>query len=430
MKAPSYLLAVLLFVPIFLSAQVNTGSDGSDGVLNPQTDLVIDMADHPNGIYQYSSVNVPTGVTVTFVPNVHGPPVVWLVQTSVLVDGTVDVSGHGNIGLAGGLPGPGGWRGGEGGQQASDGEGPGGGPKGTGTSSIQNGKFLGSTDYLIPLLGGSGGGGTDADGSNFNIGDEGGGGGGGAILIAASEVTVNGIVRAGGGHGGYYASWGSGGAIRIVAAEIAGTGSFDTNTPYGNNGRIRFDSYHTIFSGQISGEFSQGFQPIIIPPVGVGAQLRIVSVAGQAVTTTPTGELATPDVVISSEQTNPVPIVVECENVPLNSLIYVNVKPLSGETLSSLATRNGGTDASSTATTNFNLPRGGGLIWAQATIGLFSSSASSVGGNNKHGQSYSKTGLTVGGERFEKMEITAVLGGEQRITYLTESGKRIPALIR
>jgi len=61
-------------------AQVNSGSNGSDGAFNPATSVVINMADHPNGIYQYSSVNIQTNVTVTFTPNANNTPVVWLVQ--------------------------------------------------------------------------------------------------------------------------------------------------------------------------------------------------------------------------------------------------------------------------------------------------------------------------------------------------------------
>src|SRR5438046_3142436 len=64
-------------------AQVNSGSNGSDGAFNPTTNTVINLADHPNGIYQYTSVNVPTNVTVTFIPNANNTPVVWLVQGSV-----------------------------------------------------------------------------------------------------------------------------------------------------------------------------------------------------------------------------------------------------------------------------------------------------------------------------------------------------------
>ena len=102
-------------------AQVNTGSNGSDGALdfssiNYTTNIVINMADHPNGIYQYTSVNIPTNVTVTFIPNANNSPVTWLVQNNVVINGTVDVSGQvGQHSGPGGQGGPGGWHGGNGG---------------------------------------------------------------------------------------------------------------------------------------------------------------------------------------------------------------------------------------------------------------------------------------------------------------------------
>ncbi len=68
---------------------VNSGSNGSDGAFNPTTNTVVDMADHPDGIYHYTSVNIPADVTVSFIPNAKNTPVVWLVQSSVTIAGTV-----------------------------------------------------------------------------------------------------------------------------------------------------------------------------------------------------------------------------------------------------------------------------------------------------------------------------------------------------
>ena len=86
-----FLLATLL--PMLTHAQVNSGSNGSDGAFNPTTNMVINMADHPNGIYQYTSVNI-SNVTVTFIPNANNTPVVWLVQSNCVINGTVDLSGQ------------------------------------------------------------------------------------------------------------------------------------------------------------------------------------------------------------------------------------------------------------------------------------------------------------------------------------------------
>ncbi len=193
------------------NAQVNSGSDGSDGAFNPTaTNTVINMADHPTGIYQFTAVNIPAYVTVTFIPNANNTPVYWLVQNGVTINGSVSVSGQSVSGsqTQGGLGGPGGYRGGDGqngNSLSTAGQGPGGGSAGGG-----QGTYNYDNTFLIPLLGGSGGG-----GGNYGvIQPSGGSGGGGAILIAASSsITLNGGISANGGSPGYYAGWGSGGAI-------------------------------------------------------------------------------------------------------------------------------------------------------------------------------------------------------------------------
>ena len=151
------------FVCAGAHAQVNTGSNGGDGALdfsayaNLNTNIVINMADHPNGIYQYTYVNIPSGVTVTFIPNANNTPVYWLVQSNVVISGTVDVSGQNANGQTGGIGGPGGWNGGLGGTQGTSGQGPGGGLVST-NGNGGGGQYNYGNVFLIPLLGGSGGG--------------------------------------------------------------------------------------------------------------------------------------------------------------------------------------------------------------------------------------------------------------------------------
>jgi len=224
------------------------------------------------------------------------------------------------------------------------------------------------------LIGGSGGGGGGAAIA---------GGGGGAVLIAASGViTLNGQILGSGGNvyngqGGA----GSGGAVRLVAKTITGSGNIGvqggTLTAYngvccnytvssGGSGRVRFDTFQNNFGGQINGVFSQGFQPIIIPVAGQGVQLSIASVAGAAVSATPNGQLVTPDAIISGQQANPIPIVVSCANLPLNTLITVTVKPASGASVSAVGYNTAGTLASSTALVSLTMPHGGGIIYATA----------------------------------------------------------------
>ena len=174
----------------------------------------------------------------------------------------------------------------------------------------------------------------------------------------------------------------------------------------------------------MQGTFTQGFQPIIIPAAGQGAQLAIASVGGVAVAMSPTGALASPDVIVPGQQANPVSIVVNCANIPLGTAITVNVTPMNGSPVSATANNTAGTLASSTATVSLNLPRGGGLIYAQATTGVVVSSAAPPANGATPTASYAQTGLTAGGERFTKMEITAALGGQQQVVWLTASGKR------
>src|SRR5438552_10007820 len=86
------LLAVILPLT-FAEGQINSGSDGRDGALNPTQSITIDMSDHPDGIYQYSSVNIPAGLTVTFKPNAKNTPIVWLVQSDCVISGSISITG-------------------------------------------------------------------------------------------------------------------------------------------------------------------------------------------------------------------------------------------------------------------------------------------------------------------------------------------------
>jgi hypothetical protein len=414
------------------SAQVNTGSDGHDGALNPTADLVINMADHPDGIYHYTSVNIPTGVTVSFVPNAANTPVVWLAQDSCVISGSVDVSGLPSNGTIGGAGGPGGWRGGSGGSNPSAGQGPGGGSPGYIYGG--SGFFNYGNSYLLPLLGGSGGGG------NIPYYDLtfGGDGGGGAILIAASHsINLSGsiLAKAGGNAtnkngqnicGGS----GSGGAVRIVTLNFTGGGII--NAAGGNGGgpgRIRIDSFQNTFGGTTSGTLTQGFQPIILPATGQGIQLSISSISGAAVSPTPSGVLANPDVIIPAQQSNPIPVVVSCTNLPLNSEISVTVHPANGPDIHAVGLNNAGTLEASTATISINMPRGGGIIYAKCVSGLAGLGADDSS-KDLRTKSLAETGWTTDGERFAKVEVVASLGGQQQLAYITESGKRYALAVR
>jgi hypothetical protein len=248
-------------------AAVNSGSTGADGALSPTVNTEIQLPD--SGILNYTTINIPTGVTVKFKKNTANTPVFILASGNVTIAGTIDIRGtdakstgtYGD-GVLGddaipGQGGPGGYDGGRGGRddltlraeiiRGGTGLGPGGGPGGTeappgcnnmgyyhyigvgggyatnayesdgynynctganATNITAIGKSYGSP-LLQPLLGGSGGGG-GRGGANYP--GSGGGGGGGAILIAASgTLQVTGSINARGGDSGGVAGTNAGG---------------------------------------------------------------------------------------------------------------------------------------------------------------------------------------------------------------------------
>ena len=380
---------------------------------------------------------------------------VWLVQGNCTIGGDINISGgYGTSGL-GAAGGPGGYSGGSGSSNPTPGQGPGGGSAGVVTSSYapnasfgtlgfydtqQSGPLYGNI-FCLPLLGGSGGGGSWDYGWP---GVAGGGGGGGAILIASSgQIQLNGGINANGGggryiyNGGVAGGCGSGGSVRLVASELTGTGSIGAsggqtgsqNQSRGGSGRVRFDALLINFGGRTSGVYSQGFQPIILPAAGQSIQLSIASIAGNTVSANPSGVLVNPDVIIPAQQSNPIPIIINCTNIPLNTEISVIVHPANGPDVQAVATNNAGTLAASSATVSLNMPRGGGIIYAKCVSGL-----AGLGADNSSKElrtkSLAETGWTADGERFAKVEVTASLGGQQQIAYITESGKRYPLAAR
>jgi hypothetical protein len=167
--------------------------------------------------------------------------------------------------------------------------------------------------------------------------------------------------------------------VRLVASRITGSGTVHTGrsgsycgtaVAFGGLGRVRLDSPDLNFGGVIVGTATQGYQPIIIPVEGAGVQLAIESVAGVPVSASPTGQVSTPDAIIAAFQTNSIPIVVRCANIPLNTSIAVIVRPVSGSNIFAVGQNTSGTFASSTATVMINVPRGGGVMYATLYTGL------------------------------------------------------------
>lgn len=278
----------------------DSGSTGADGDFSPPVNTQLQIPE--SGVFNFTTVNIPAGVTVTFKKNTTNTPVVILASGNVTVAGAIIVSGgraadsgaagDGNIGDDGipGLGGPGGYDGGRGGESGKKsgghGLGPGGGAGGKFHSTYINGgggagfaseggdtgiyhattrpSGKGGPNYgssqLLPLIGGSGGGG---GGGGTSFAGTGGGGGGGAVLIASSgtvSITDTGSVLARGGNSGFSqgsgcgarGGYGSGGAIRIVATTISGNGTIAANQPNTSYSTMDTDTSSCWVSGNMA----------------------------------------------------------------------------------------------------------------------------------------------------------------------------------
>jgi hypothetical protein len=221
------MVALLLVNDPSLAQTFSSGSTGALGAFSPTANTTLVLP--PDGIFNYTTITIPSGITVTFTPNVANTPVVMLATGDVSISGAINVNGisGASTGSLAARGGPGGFQGGIGGSPPVGGAGPGGGaPGGLGSNATYGAPS--SFVSLMPLFGGSGGGGGTASAQT----NTGGGGGGGAIVIASStRITLNGSINANGGSGatsfagsGFNAGAGSGGAVRLVAPQLAGTG--------------------------------------------------------------------------------------------------------------------------------------------------------------------------------------------------------------
>lgn len=398
------IFAAMISLSALKGQPFNSGSTGADGdlILNTPGTVIFDPTkltppiEAGRTVYHFKKITIGAGVTVRLLSRVLGSaPIVWLAQDVVTISGQIDLSGEDGAsptspyrtfasGGAGGYPGGTGWRSDT--QPALNGFGPGGGAAGLGgimgNPRLANGGTFTGNPYLVPLIGGSGGGG---NGRNF-VNDStpngaGGGGGGGAILIASNSSialggSVNGLaIRASGGRGVVYSGGGSGGAVRLMAPVLSGNGRIDVsgglypgNTVSGGTGLARLEAFdQTGFTGTVSGQ-SISSVPYDTYLTSAISAVRIVSIGGVAVPATTTGSFSLPDVSINS--TAAVPIVIECKQVPLNAAISLSLLPETGPAQTITFPALTGTVGSSTSTANFTFPTGlnVGLLRAAFTI--------------------------------------------------------------
>ncbi|MCC6561361.1 MAG: hypothetical protein IT478_08395 [Xanthomonadales bacterium] len=439
----------------------DSGSTGADGSLAPAASTEILLPE--SGILNYTSINIPAGVTVRFTQNASNTPVVLLVQGNVEIAGIIDVSGRDAPAAAGGgdgnvaddgLPGqggPGGFAGGAGGQEdanavaatsrrvSQSGIGPGGGIAVTNTSQAWcaggGGSFgtlgevcsgstsssYGSAD-LLPLIGGSGGAGGLG---SATLTAAGGGGGGGAILFAVTgTLRITGSIFANGGAGGSVGvayntgstpgGGGSGGAIRLVATRLEGNGILSTNGGAGGGwsggyqgraggaGRLRIEA-ETCTRNACPSNLPA---PLFLTGI---PRLRIASVNGQAAPAAPTGRA---DILLDAAAPGTLTVGVEAFNVPIGTTVTLIVTPPRGLATTVASTALQGSEAASTASASVAFPDGNTVLLATVTFSVAA----------RQQMAYA---AYTGGEMVASIELTGGLGGQGTTTLITESGRRV-----
>lgn len=432
----------------------SSGSTGALGPFNPTTNTEVELP--ADGILNYTTVNIPAGVTVTFKKNAANTPVYILATGDVTIGGTINVNGTDGNAMWPGKGGPGGFDGGLGGTintPGGKGFGPGGGNPGAVSSTTQypsgaggggggfgtsgangtnNGTYaLGGTGggtygnmKMIPMIGGSGGGGGAGSAStnptNQHRGGAGGGGSGSILIASSGTITISGSITANGGKGGNssggYAGGGgggSGGAVKLMADTITGEGAISVNggaggTGYtggaGGTGMIRFEANTITRVANTTPQYTYSYPGTVF--VTNAPTLRITAVGGLNVPANPTGRYGSPDVTLPSTTTNPVTVNISATNIPAGTSVTVTAAPEYGSASTASAALSG-TDASSTASVSLALSTAyQSIITASATFTI-------------------QTAMYWDEERIEKVRVASTMGGESETVYITESGKEI-----
>jgi len=430
----------------------NSGSTGADGAFSPTASQTITVPE--SGVFNYTTVTIPSGITITYARNSRNSPVTILASGNVTIAGSIVLDGRqANNNGGGGQGGPGGFNGGSGGFGAetsfngTTGDGPGGGNGGASTSNGTNVASGGGGGFSAQ--GGNG----SAENTNVSISAGGArygtyavspliggsGGGGGAILIASSgTINLTGGIFSRGGNGGSspfgYGSGGgggggAGGAIRLVCNVITGSGylyvpggggapAYSNTLGYfyggtGANGYTRVETYdYNNFNPGASPAFVSFSMPLSVN-AATAPNLRITSVAGIGAPSNPLGSLqGVPDVIVPTTQANPVTVEIAGSNIPTGTVVQVAVTPANGTRTTAQSSALAGAESSSTATARVSIPNGMSVITASVVIDLTTTAAS-------------RNPIFINGEKVDKIEVAATFGQESQITYITRSGKRI-----
>jgi hypothetical protein len=372
-------LLTLAAAPSAAQITIPANNLGTDGSFAPFQNRTVTLGSAPTGnwedpgdgrgiydpekwavVFKYTTVSIPQNVTVNFANHPSGAPVVWLVDGDVNISGTLTLVGVNGSSDTSAYPagGPGGFRGGKGGNPYSSGFGPGGGqaqPQGStgegggfgtfGMSPVVGGigGLVYGTSDLVPLIGGSGGG---AGRATFGSSWASGGGGGGAILIVATgTITINGAIIADGGNGtsigcgtgcSINAGGGSGGGIRLVSNTLTGSNlgvlraRGGSGPMPGGAGRIRTEANFDSLPIQSNPERSVATvgSTARLWPDASDPRIEAVTLGNQAVPQDPRGLFTFGNTDIQLSDGVPALVTINAANVPVNSYVEVRVVPV------------------------------------------------------------------------------------------------------
>jgi hypothetical protein len=249
------------------------------------------------------------------------------------------------------------------------------------------------------------------------------------LIASSTNINFTGTINCTGGigvsagtsGGGAAGGGGSGGAIRLIANTITGSGVLNvsggsggaafTSLPAGGGGGpgfVRVEAFN--FSGFTPSVPTNSVTFALPNPVSIpnAPTLRIVSVAGVSAPAVPLGSLAgVPDIVVPASTVNPVTVAIEAANIPVGTVVQVVLVPVNGTRTSALTGPLSGSQAASTATASLALATGMSVLTASAVVDV------------------SQQAMVIEGERVSRIEVAATYGGPSRLTYVTQSGRRI-----
>ena len=411
-------LCLAMCVPAVWAA-FSSGSTGADGAYSPTVSgdfdpIALGIDKSGDNVFNFTTINIPLGVTIKLrASKLRNAAVTWLATGNVTIAGMLDLSGAAGATLDTDQtaqlaslrvipePGPGGYPGGLGSLDSvgpQPGAGPGGGSAGL-QSAVAYSCYGGNASYitsgatldnvlpgptygsfiLVPLYGGSGGGGGWDDVSAKDTGGIGGAGGGAIRIASTTQIAVTGTINANGGTygnitgsiAGCYGGAGSGGAVQLVAPTISGTGTIGAESGYAygegtyNTGIIRFSTTTNSFTGKAPGMIQSA---LYLPPANSTMplpSLKVTGVNGVAVPAEASGQFLTPDVVISASSA--VTVNLAAANIPLGTVVSLRITEVSGPDTTISCAPLAGTLAASTGACSATFPYTVSIANARAT---------------------------------------------------------------